>query len=202
MDIKSKGDVLIIFVRNPVLGKVKTRLATDIGNEKALKVYLQLLKITSEVVMPLNCVKFVYYSNTIIEGDCWDKEGITKRAQTGDNLGQRMKNAFAEVFDLGFRKTIVIGSDCPDLRTYDLEQAFKMLESHDMVIGPAMDGGYYLLGMKKLYAGLFEDKPWGTDMVLLETLHDLETSGLSFFKGRIINDVDTIEDLKDTVLDY
>jgi uncharacterized protein len=202
MDFDTNQTAIIIFVRNPVLGKVKTRLARDIGDHKALNIYKQLLLKTLNAVKPFECKKFVFYSETIIRDDLWELDGFVKKVQSGESLGEKMKNSFSEIFLAGFKKTIIIGSDCPDLETTDLNQALLMLDSHDVALGPAMDGGYYLLGMKKMYAGLFDNKPWGTDMVLPETLHDIEASGLSFFKGRILNDIDTIEDLKGTDLEY
>ena len=108
--MKSKN-LLLIFTRNPELGKCKTRLAKTIGDEKALEIYKFLLNHTVTITKALKVVKQVYYSETIWENDIWDNEIYQKKIQNGSDLGIRMKNAFKNGFDDGFEKIIVIGSD-------------------------------------------------------------------------------------------
>lgn len=185
---------LIIFVKNPVLGKVKTRLAAGIGEEKALDIYLQLLKLTREAANGSLCMRHVFYSDEI-ENDAWDDDRFNKHIQEGTDLGLRMKNAFEKVFALGAKKAVIIGSDCPQLTTDLIEESFEILNDKDTVIGPAKDGGYYLLGMKKLHSYLFEDKEWSTDTVFEDTVLDLMENRLSYGRLERLSDLDTIYDL-------
>ncbi|WP_240751416.1 TIGR04282 family arsenosugar biosynthesis glycosyltransferase [Flagellimonas onchidii] len=190
-----KENLLLIFTRNPELGKCKTRLASKIGNEAALNVYKFLLKHTAVLTKNLNAEKQVYYSENIWKNDIWDNQVYQKKLQKGENLGARMYNAFESGFNLGFKKIIIIGSDMYDLAPADLEEAFLKLQDHDFVVGPAEDGGYYLLGMTTLKKELFQDKSWGTKTVLKDTLENLEGEDVCLLQVK--NDVDHYEDIKD-----
>lgn len=185
---------LIIFVKNPVLGQVKTRLAAGIGNEKALEVYLQLLNITRNIALDASCTRNVFYSNEIVS-DEWEDDKFNKFIQEGNDLGERMKNAFEQIFALGAKKAVIIGSDCPQLSSEIIENAFRLLDEKDVCIGPAKDGGYYLLGMKKLHPFLFEKKEWSSDSVFDDTVIDLMENRLSYGLLPKLSDVDTIYDL-------
>ena len=186
---------LIIFTRNPELGKVKTRLAKSVGDESALKIYKFLLKHTVEITKNLNVDKFIFYSENIHRDDIWDVDIFRKKIQSGNDLGEKMHNAFSEIFGLGYEKAIIIGSDMFDLNQKDLETAFDALQTNQLVIGPATDGGYYLLGMKELNKEIFQNKNWGTSTVLEETLADLKQKNYVLLEER--NDVDYFEDIKE-----
>ena len=192
--ITSKN-LLLIFTRNPEFGKVKTRLARDIGHQAALDIYKFLLAHTVKICTPLDTEKAVYYSEEIPNNDLWNAAVFQKKKQVGEDLGERMQNAFAEGFHLGYSKIIIIGSDLYDIETKDLEQAFKVLNNHEIVIGPAEDGGYYLLGMKQLHPKLFKNKNWGTATVLQDTINELKKSNYKLLEKR--NDVDLYSDIKD-----
>ena len=185
---------LIIFTRNPELGKCKTRLAETIGDEPALEVYKHLLNHTSSISKDVKADRYVYYSENIINEDLWDSAIFRKKIQKGEDLGERMMNAFLELLQIGYEKVVIIGSDILDLNTDHINTAFTQLEFHDVVIGPAFDGGYYLLGLKNLYPNLFENKVWGTSSVLKDTLNDLQNSKIHLLKE--LNDIDTFEDLQ------
>ncbi|WP_378178888.1 TIGR04282 family arsenosugar biosynthesis glycosyltransferase [Aquimarina sp. SS2-1] len=189
-----KRNLLMIFTRNPELGKCKTRLAGTIGDEAALEVYELLLKHTVTITKNLALTKEVHYSEKIRDNDIWDSHSYDKKQQEGEDLGDRMYNAFQNGFKAGYTNIIIIGSDMYDLSQADLEQAFDMLETHDYVIGPAEDGGYYLLGMKTLNSQVFNNKSWGTATVLKNTLNDLEQTNIKLLEER--NDVDYYEDIK------
>ena len=176
------------------LGKVKTRLAKTIGNPSALAIYKKLLEHTESVLRPLNCDKAVYYSVKIRENDIWDSTIYQKHQQTGEHLGARMANAFKHGFKNNYQKIIIVGSDLYDLKTEHINQAFQDLETNDVVLGPAEDGGYYLLGMKQFHPKLFRNKNWGTDSVLKDTLKDLKEE--SVFLLETLNDIDFFEDLE------
>jgi len=187
---------LILFVRNPEIGKVKTRLARDIGDEKALMVYEKLLNRTLEVSLPIRCPKFVYYDEAINPNDLWNVAGYVKKVQEGADLGERMFNAFKDLFYLGFEKVLIIGSDCFDLKTEIIGDGFKLLNTNKVVIGPATDGGYYLMGMNMLIPDLFFDKAWSTDQVMEQTINELRRMSISYGLLPELNDIDDIEDLR------
>lgn len=187
-------NLLLIFTRNPELGQVKKRLAAKIGDEAALNIYLFLLKHTAKITEKLAVDKKVYYSEKVGNGDIWDETIYKKKVQTGSELGERMKNAFQEGFQEGYEKIIIIGSDLYDLERRDLEKAFQALEKSDYVIGPAVDGGYYLLGMKSLNLDLFKNKSWSTDSVFRETIKDMNTKNITILEKR--NDIDHFEDIE------
>ena len=193
MKDKKQKNCLIIFTRNPELGKGKRRLAADVGNEAALEIYKFLLDHTREITKDLDVVKQVWYSERVHEDDAWDNGIYQKFAQQGDDLGSRMNNALNLALQQ-YDNAIVIGSDLYDLSQQDLEFAFAKAEQHDAIIGPATDGGYYLLGFhKNIVDGIFEGKEWGTDTVLQETLKDLEQT--NFYKLEARNDVDDVSDI-------
>lgn len=191
-------NALIIFVRNTEKGKVKTRLSKDLGDDKTLKVYKHLLQYTRDISIACICSHFVFYSSYIHLNDAFDDDVFTKFVQEGDDLGERMTNAFKKVFDLGCKKICIIGSDCYQLETGLLNDAFNSLDTCDVVIGPALDGGYYLLGMKQLLSELFRQKDWGSTTVLDDTLQAITNAGLSFVEMKALNDIDTLEDLLET----
>ena len=189
------SNLLVIFTRNPKLGKVKTRLAKDVGDEAALEIYKFLLEHTVRVTKDLDVHKVVYYSEEVRENDLWDNKTFSKKLQQGKHLGVKMMNAFEEGFREGYEKIVIIGSDLYELSPKDLERAFAALEEKDFVLGPAEDGGYYLLGMTKMRPEIFQNKKWSTSTVLSDTLKDLEGEKVALLKEK--NDVDHYEDIKD-----
>jgi rSAM/selenodomain-associated transferase 1 len=185
---------LIIFTRNPELGKCKTRLAKSVGDVEALKIYKHLLQHTANVSKKVDAERFVFYSENIQQNDIWDNAFFNKKLQYGDNLGERMENAFQTLFSEGFKKVIIIGSDLLDLKEEIIQNAYKKLKENDAVIGPAEDGGYYLLGMKNLNKNVFKNKKWGTETVLKKTKKDFFEQSLYVLET--LNDIDYLEDLK------
>lgn len=198
MQLEHKKNLLLIFTRNPELGKCKTRLAATIGKEPAFEIYKFLLSHTEQITRNVKGDKQVYYSEEIWENDQWDDKVFHKKLQKGKNLGERMQYAFEQGFKDGYEKIIVIGSDLYDITTADIENAFLSLNDTDYTIGPAEDGGYYLLGMKKLLSSLFENKDWGKSSVLKNTLENLNNK--EFVILPIKNDVDTYEDIKNVAV--
>jgi len=190
-----KNNLLLILTRNPELGKCKTRLAAKVGNKVALDIYKFLLDHTVTFTKNLKVEKWVYYSEEIWQDDIWDNNVYQKKLQVGKDLGERMMNAFKEGFQAGFENIIVIGSDMYHLKQSDLEAAFSKFKDHNYVVGPAEDGGYYLLGMKSLKTELFQNKNWGTGAVLEDTLSDIKNEKVALMDEK--NDVDYYEDIKD-----
>lgn len=190
----SNSTALIILVKNPQLGKVKTRLAKSIGDEKALEIYHQLLQITHSVSLQTNFKKYLFYSEFIDRTDEWPGNQFLKHQQIGDDLGQRMQHAFEFVFKLGHKKAIIIGSDCPTIMPQHLQQAETTLEKYDVVFGPSEDGGYYLMGMKNIIPALLENQPWSTNLLLQNSIKQLNQLKLSYFLLPVLNDIDTLAD--------
>lgn len=188
-------NLLILFTRNPELGKVKSRLAKSIGEEKALLIYKELLQHTRNISGNIEADKRVYYSENIAVLDEWDTEVYEKKLQQGKDLGEKMLHAFKEGFTSGYENIIIIGSDIYDLQEAHIKQAFKELKQYDSVVGPAEDGGYYLLGMKTLISSVFENKNWGTESVLKDTLVDLDKNHTISFLD-MLNDIDLVSDIK------
>lgn len=188
-------NALIIFVKNPVPGQVKTRLARSIGDQQAAAVYTHLLAHTRRITSGLKEVQcLVYYADVVNRSDGWEGGNYEKRTQQGANLGERMAGAIAEMIERGFSKVVIIGSDCLEIGEEHIRQAYRHLEDADLVIGPASDGGYYLLGMKMLHRNLFEGIAWSSDEVLKATLAKSKAQGLSHRLLEVLSDIDDLED--------
>ena len=189
-----KKNALLIFVKNLIPGQVKTRLAATLGNDAAMDIYQQLLKNLNSKIQSLEAEKIVFYSKCM-EDDIWDSAIFKKVVQQGNDLGERMENAFKVSLAAGNKKAVIIGSDCPGIDESILNEAFEKLTGFDIVIGPATDGGYYLLGMKKNYPFLFQDFEWSTDRVLQQTIELCNRNQLSYFLLPELSDIDEEKDL-------
>lgn len=191
-------NLLVIFVKNPEINKVKTRLAKSVGGQNALMIYRKLLehthKVTSALKTPAD--KQVWYSSRIDRTDLWETGDYEKHLQQGETLGKRMEKAFEDAFETGYARVVIIGSDCPGLETTHLEAAFQHLNEQGAVIGPAEDGGYYLLGMTEFLPSVFRNITWSEPTVLQQTKERLTGEGLSIYELETLNDIDTAEDLK------
>lgn len=192
---KSKSkNLLLVFTRNPELGKAKTRLAKTVGDATALEIYKFLLERTRDIAGKVSSDKAVYYSVKIRDADIWDATIFQKHQQVGQDLGIRMLNAFKNGFEAGYEKVMVIGSDLYDLSSETIEKAFVALDKNDVVIGPAEDGGYYLLAMNSLHTAVFHNKEWGTETVRKDTLANLQDKKVLLLSE--LNDVDVFEDIE------
>jgi hypothetical protein len=188
--------LLLVLLRPPVLGRVKTRLAKGIGEEQALAVYQRLMSHTLDVAAPLPCAKAAWWSEEPLLPDPAAALGFAVRIQANGDLGERMAQAFAEGFSKGHTPVLIIGTDCPGISTALLTQAIDALNEHDAVLGPANDGGYYLLGLREPLPALFTNKQWSTSSVLAATVAELEHHGLRCYLLPELVDVDTLEDLQ------
>jgi rSAM/selenodomain-associated transferase 1 len=186
-------ELVIVFVKNIKLGKVKTRLAKTIGNQGAFEVYSELVKVTENATNYLSADVHVYFSDAVVETK-W--KGYHKTVQQGTDLGERMKNAFKKGFEKGYERIILIGSDLPDISENHINSGLEKLDKNDVVFGPAEDGGYYLIGLNKLHDFIFNDKPWSTSHLLQETLTELDSKEIKFAILETLNDIDTFEDLE------
>ncbi len=187
-------NILLVFIRNPQLGKVKTRLARTLGDEEALRIYHILLKKTRATALACKVERWLFYSDFITENDAWLHSDFQKKVQRTGGLGERMEAAFQMAFDAGAEKVAIIGSDTPDLTGDVLQDAFDLLDSSDFVLGPASDGGYYLIGMKALESSVFQGIEWSTETVREKTLKKIAAAGKSFALLPVLLDVDTEED--------
>ncbi len=194
-------DALIIFIKNPELGKVKTRLAATIGNENALIVYNFLVDHTRNIADGLSVEKFLYYAFYVSPNDEWGGEAYTKKLQIETHdLGLKMYTAFMELKGLGYSKVVIMGSDCYDNSVETMDLAFQELENHAAIIGPALDGGYYAIGFNfvngindETLKAVFLDKTWSHENVSKEALKELEA--YKVFQLPALSDVDLEEDI-------
>ena len=190
-------NLLMIFVKNRQAGKVKTRLAKTVGDDKALEIYEKLKSHTLEVAAEVDADREIWYSDYLGEEQL--KEGIFQgKVQIGDGLGVRMKHAFNQGFENGAENVVIIGSDCISITQSHIREAFAFLEEADAVIGPAKDGGYYLLGLSKMIPKLFENINWSTESVFDQTLEALRNNENSYQLLEMLNDIDTESDLENS----
>jgi rSAM/selenodomain-associated transferase 1 len=186
---------LIIFVKNPVPGKVKTRLAKTIGEHEAAAIYIQLLQHTNKITSTFDADKFIYYADFVNDNDLWNNNTYKKLLQVEGDLGHKMLDAFENSFLAGYKKVVIIGSDSIEIEKHHIQQAFEMLDNSDVVIGPAQDGGYYLLGLKQFHTFLFLNKSWSSSKLMQETLDDIEKHRLSYHLLPVLSDIDEEKDL-------
>lgn len=192
----SEKKLLVVFVKNAILGTAKTRLAKTIGNEAAFEVYKHLMQITEEATGGVkNCDVHIYFSS---EKDPTRWTNFDQYVQQGNDLGERMSGAFRKGFELGYQQIVGVGSDLPNLTSEIIEQGLDKLNSNDAVFGPAEDGGYYLIGMRSMIECIFENKPWSTESLLDITLDELKSNGHSVGILETLNDLDTEEDLRNS----
>lgn len=194
------SNALIIFVKNPIPGKVKTRLAKTIGEDKAVSIYKRLLQHTAKVTKPVEVDKYVFYGDYINHEDLWDEHVYKKYLQQGEDLGERMLNAFSQVYEQEHEKVLIVGSDCLELNVNIINEGFQKLYETDVVIGPAEDGGYYLLGLKSLHTDIFKDIEWSTGNVLSRTIEILTAKGIEYSLLPTLSDVDEEKDLPESWL--
>ena len=187
-------NTLLIFIRNPQLGKVKTRLSRTLGDAEALRIYKILLEKTHAAALGCEAERCLFYSDFVDEQDGWSPAFFQKKVQNSGDLGQRMQSAFQQAFESGAQKSIIIGSDCPELSGVVLQRAFDLLDGADFVIGPVPDGGYYLLGMKALESSVFQNIEWSTESVRAKTVAKILAAGKTYALLPMLSDVDTEED--------
>ena len=196
---KSEKTALIIFAREPKDGKVKTRLCKDLPIPTVTRLYKAFVKDVLHIALSVKCDKrFIYY---VGNGDSipflrqLSQKFILKR-QMGKDLGERMHRAFVYCQKNSFDKIIIIGTDCVTLTKQDIEKAFKKLETHDCVLGPSEDGGYYLIALKLPHFHLFQGVDWSTSLVLDQTLQKARKLNKKAFLLGKREDIDTVIHLK------
>ena len=191
------GETIIVFAKAPRLGEVKTRLARDLGPEDALRIYKVLGRGVVERLRRSPRPVTVYFTPADAEQEIRDwmgSEGLEFRPQVEGDLGQRMHTALREALATA-RSACVVGSDIPGLDAATIDEAFARLDDDDVAVGPAEDGGYYLLAMREPHPGLFEGIDWGTESVCAQTLARAHALDLSVGTLQRLSDVDTVEDV-------
>jgi hypothetical protein len=200
-----KMDAIIIFIKNPQLGKVKTRLAATVGNLRALEIYHILMQHTNIITVSLtNVERYLFYSDFIDNKDIWENTEYHKSVQlAGQDLGQKMASAFLETYQKKHAKVLIIGSDCLELNQGLITEAYRQLSENEVVIGPASDGGYYLIGFNFDLIGkvseevlkiMFWNREWSHDRVGQEAIDACEKMSLSYSFLPTLTDVDEEKD--------
>jgi rSAM/selenodomain-associated transferase 1 len=187
---------VMLFAKAPRAGSVKTRLASSIGAARAVEIYREMglrVRVWIGGAHPVT----VWYDppDALPEMRAWLGEGEYVPQPEGD-LGHRLERAFATHFGRGDQPVIAVGMDAPDVSGDTVREAVRMLETSDVVLGPAVDGGYYLIGLKRRVSGVFERIPWSTEHVLQATLERCERLGLATALLAPLRDIDTIDDLR------
>jgi rSAM/selenodomain-associated transferase 1 len=189
---------ILVFIRAPEAGRVKTRLAASIGADAALRVYRRLAEHTLREALDVDGAEVrVHFTPAEAEEAVrgWLGEGPALLPQADGDLGERMRDAFARAFADGYRRVVIIGSDLPEMRADLLGRAIALLDGREAVVGPARDGGYYLLGLTRLVEGIFEGIAWSTPGVLAATLERLQAAGIIPALLEPLADVDEVQDL-------
>lgn len=181
-------------MRAPRLGRVKTRLAAALGAAEALRAYKLLVQTVLRRIGSRPHVQLRYTPDQARhEVRPWLKPGWEARPQGRGDLGVRMGRAFTETLNDGARRVVLIGSDCPHVTGRDVAAAWAALDRHEVVLGPAADGGYWLIGLKNWHPILFQQIDWGTSRVLDQTLERAAATGLSVFQMHTLEDIDTAD---------
>lgn len=189
------ADHLIVFLKAPRPGTVKTRIAATAGREKACAIYRELVETLLSGLGSLAAVELRFWPDEAGEEiKPWLREGWTSAPQGDGDLGDRLLRAFASAFAAGARRVVIIGSDCPAVETADVHSAWRELSSHDLVVGPAVDGGYWLIGLRAPQPELFDEMAWSSDQVLAVTLQRARGLGRRIQLLRLLNDIDTEAD--------
>lgn len=182
--------LLMVFAKNIMPGHVKTRLARRTGKDKAVQIYRILLQYTRNITLETDVDRQIWYDRFEPDAPIFSRDHFLPRIQYGKGLGERMKFAFQQAFKEGYQRAVIIGTDCAELTSKTISEAFDMLQDREVVLGPAEDGGYYLLGMKAFYPILFENISWGTNRVFAQTTRHLKEKGIDYGRLEQLRDVD------------
>jgi uncharacterized protein len=197
---------LIIFAKAPIPGQVKTRLCPPLTPDEAASLHgsivLDMLERSRTAASLDRFVACAPSSDHVFFKILEERHGARLIAQAGDDLGARIARAFADVFALGYRRALVIGTDLPTLPGSVFGEAVTLLATHDVVLGPALDGGYYLVGLRKPSPELFTGIPWSTDRVLPLTQQKAVALGLHQALLPVRRDIDTIDDLMAVIEEF
>ena len=189
---------IIIFIKNLIEGRVKTRLARDVGNRLAIMMYQDMVAHCLQE-MEQSKISYLLAFSDQIPDTYLDKGAFV---QEGQDLGERMLNAFEYAFKKGFKKVCLIGSDCMEINSNDLITSLNIIDENDIVIGPTKDGGYYLIALKSSFPFLFLNKTWSHSNVLQNTIFSIKEKGLKLALLDAKRDIDDISDLPKELKHY
>jgi rSAM/selenodomain-associated transferase 1 len=193
--VTMKKTAIIIFIKNPDLGRVKKRLAKTVGDETALKVYKEMLDHAKMITRSLSTDKYLFYDRITDINDSWPNDIYQKEVQSGKDMATRIHNAFKAVFDKGYEHVVIIGSDCLELDERIIRLAFRQLDHFDTVLGPTRDGVFYLLGMNEFYPGIFNVKGWGTPVLSTQVVKSINNLHKTCFMLSELSGIVTADDL-------
>jgi hypothetical protein len=200
---KNQDACILLFVKYPEKGKVKCRLSADLSQDIVQDLYQCFVHDTLKTVKTIDTQLFICFLPVDAQEKFqrWLGENLQFLPQIGKDLGERMKNSFTDVFTKGFKKAVLMGSDSPDLPKEYIKQAFDTLKTKEVVLGPTVDGGYYLIGFRSttFTTSIFEDIPWGTQMVFQETLMKLKQTSHTVGLLPVWSDIDTMTDVKNLI---
>lgn len=200
---KNQDRCILLFVKYPEKGSVKHRLSVDLSEEIVQEIYTCFVRDTLSTVQNIDAQLMICFLpvDALERFRLWLGSTLLFLPQKGQDLGERMKNSFLSAFTKGFRCVILMGSDSPDLPEKFLKKAFTELQTHDMVLGPSSDGGYYLIGFRDTTfdPGMFDDVQWGTPSVLAETIRNAKRTQHHVCLLPVWSDVDTASDLKNLI---
>jgi len=188
-------EIVAVLAKSPERGKVKTRLASAIGEDQALEVYKFLLEKLNREIDSSEYKTHVHLDSENLDSWTYFQSAEMFQQSTG-NVGERMSNSFLKSFDTNSGPVVLVGTDIPDLNASILKKSFQLLEQNDVVIGPSEDGGYYLIGMNQHHPEIFQLSAWSHPHVLKETIEICDKLNLSYSLVDTLNDIDTFEDLK------
>ena len=199
-------NILLVFAKYPAKGEVKTRLGAEIGHDNALKLY------TSFVSHIINTMKnhidvdeiwcAVSPKNKVEAFSSQFKGATSYFAQNADaSLGTRLRDGISQLLQRGDNKVVAIGTDSPNMPAENITAAFKKLDRHDFVLGPALDGGYYLIGQSQIVESVFNDIEWSSEKVLQQSISKIKNAGCTYALLPPFYDIDTAQNLKQLMVD-
>jgi len=190
---------IIIFIKNPDLGRVKKRLAKTLGDEKALDIYKEMLEHTQTITKALSVDKYLFYDRAKDINDSWPNDIYNKEVQTTAYMSTRISNAFKKIFTKGYEHVVIVGSDCLELDERMIRLAFRQLEHFDTVVGPTKDGGFYLFGTNTFNSELFKVHSWGTPALASDIIKVIHNLHKTCFMLSELSEVVTADDLNDNL---
>jgi uncharacterized protein len=196
--LKLQENALMIFIKAPRLGEIKTRLQPELSPAASLKIFKAMGKdLVDRFSRSEYFDLFIQYwpGDALWEMQSWLGANLNYIPQRGSDLGEKLKNAFSASFRRSYQKVCIIGSDLPTIAVPDILEAIEKLDSFDVILGPAMDGGYFLVALKEFHPQIFENIDWSTDAVLEQTMLRITEQKLSAYRMAVQRDVDTYDDV-------
>lgn len=188
--------LLIIFTRYPEAGLVKTRLIPALGEAGAAEIHKIMTEETVKMALKTGIeIEIHFTGGSYKQIQKWLGNRFKYRDQAGGTLGERLSDSFNQAFSEGLKRAIIIGTDCPEITSNHIREAFTLLQKSDLVLGPALDGGYYLIGLSSFHHNLFKNIKWGSNLVYQQTMATARNLNLKIAELEKLADIDRPEDL-------